>query len=914
MKISNQYSVDYNVFRLAQVPLSKVSLTLLESKFHPEIGARTQIKRVRLKLPEDFFRGIYKVVTVIAPTGFGKTTLLAQWLTEIEERREKPKTLTAWLTFDEHDNDPNRLVRYVIGALKIGVPGLDIENEATTDAIGDTQPEVMLERLSIALLSLNVRVVLFLDDAHQISSMSAIQVLEWLLRQTSSNFRIIAGSRQALGVSIADLRLRGQLLEFDQGSLAFDQDESRDFCELRLRHPIDVASLGALLDKTEGWPAAIELLGLAINDSQDAGKLIADFSTTERGVFEYLSEVVFSRLPGDTLKDIHQLALFDRFCAELIDAACNHPTPNLLLTELNRRHLFLIPLDRQGRWFRFHHLVGDYLRRHAPLDEPTITSTLVAGGCWFYDNGMIDDAISCVVRARNWDLACEWLVNSVEDVAQRRGAGFNLVRWFSYIPHEYLERFPQIRLNYVFSLIFQRMDSEAESELQQLEGLIQNRSHALKRMTRELFEELSSAVPAQRIMLDAVRDNALDLLPRVEAWLSATPNARTRYRGDLLNVAVFACKSLSEIDKGLAYSKEARQVQSADNSLYGLSWNFLLHSLLLFKRGLFAEAKAKIEEGLQFLNENQLSYLEHAAFLQASLSAICYEFDDIPAATQSLELSLLGSLDRTGPADMVILKYVSMARLQFQAGQSEAGLGALRLGRKPGQKRHLSRLTITLAAEECVWLSRLGKHQEAIELAGQFGFDRSIYAKFDVMAEKATRISTRLMLRDQPELAVAHLGPPLIMATEKGLYHRRVELLILQASALLRCGRAHEAMDSWNTALELGQKYGYRRVFLDDMEIIRPLCDTARTYKHVQVPAWLIAQPSKSTVRAEDQLTRKELRILKLLESDLLNKEIADSLFISEGTLKWHLNNIYRKLECKSRSGAVSLARRKGLI
>lgn len=896
------------------MPLSKASLTLLESKFHPEIGARTQIKRQRLKLPDEFFRGAYKVVTVIAPTGFGKSTLLAQWLAEIEEGRERTKTLSAWLSLDEHDNDPDRLARYLIGALKMGVPGLDIESDSTIGVVGDTQLGVVLERLSIALLSLKVRVVLFLDDVHQISSAPAIRVLEWLLRQTGPNFKMVIGSRQTLGVSIADLRLRGQLLEFEQRSLAFDQEESQSFCDLRLLYPIDREVVGALLEKTEGWPAAIELLGLAINDSRDAEKLIADFSTTERGVFEYLSEVVFGRLPASVLKDIHQLAQFDRFSAELIDAACDHPTPNLLLTELNRRHLFLISLDRQGHWFRFHHLVGDYLRRHSPLDESKVQATLVAGGHWFYANEMFDDAISCVIRARNWDLACEWLVNSVEDVAQRRGAIFNLVRWFSCIPQEYLERFPQIRLNYVFSLIFQRLDSQAESELRQLETLIENRSHALSRMIPELYEELSSAVPAQRIMLEAVRDNALDLLPRVEAWLSAAPNAKARYRGDVLNVAVFACKSLSRIDQGLAYSEEARRVQQADHGLFGVSWNFLLHSLLLFKRGLFAEAKARIEGGLQFLAENQLSYLEHSAFLHAALSAICYEFDDIPAATQSLDQCLLGSLDHTAPADLVILKYVAMGRLQFHAGQGDAGLEALRLGRKLGQRRQLPRLTITLAAEECVWLTRLGKYPEAIELAGQFGFDRSIYAKFDVTAEKATRISTRLMLREQPELAVAHLGAPLILATEKGLYHRRVEHLILQSSALLRCGRTHEAMNSWNTALEIGQKYGYRRIFLDEMEIVRPLYETARTFKQIQMPAWLMAQPSKTTVRTEDQLTRKELRILKLLESDSLNKEIADSLFISEGTLKWHLNNIYRKLECKSRSGAVSLARRRGLI
>ena len=156
-------------------------------------------------------------------------------------------------------------------------------------------------------------------------------------------------------------------------------------------------------------------------------------------------------------------------------------------------------------------------------------------------------------------------------------------------------------------------------------------------------------------------------------------------------------------------------------------------------------------------------------------------------------------------------------------------------------------------------------------------------------------------------MAIAQLGPALVRATEKGFHHRRVELLILHAAALLRCGRPAEALQSWRVALEVGERFGYRRVFLDDIDIVTTLSHAARGHDGIRLPAWLKASPARTVARFDEALTRKELRILKHLETGASNREIADSLFVSEGTLKWHLHNIYRKLECRNRSGAISV-------
>jgi ATP/maltotriose-dependent transcriptional regulator MalT len=883
---------------------------LLESKFQPQIGARAHVARARLALPEALLAGTVRALTVVAPTGYGKSTLMAQWFASLAGAAPR-QTCVAWLNLDENDNDPRRLLRYLYGALGKCIPTLAAE--AVREISRTANLPVMLEDLGIRLAAHERSIVLFLDDAHVITNPEAARIVEWLLSHAGARLRFVVGSRQAVGWPQAELRLRGQLVEIDQRALAFDSDEARSFCASRLAHDLEPSALARLLEKTEGWPAAMELLTLALNDAPDAGRLITDFATTERGVLEYLSDAVFGRLPSGQRALVHQLAQFDRFCAELTTAALGQQSPDVLFAELQRRHLFMIPLDRQGRWFRFHHLVGEYLRRHDPRDAAAIRASLTAGGQWLFDNGMADDAIDCAVRARQWDLACRWLLQAAEDSAQRLGDGANLLRWIPAIPRAVLDRYPLIRLSHVFSLAFKERSAAAfERELADLETLAR-RLAADPQADRAAVEELLCALPLQRIMWEGLRDNAAGLRVQAEAWLAAWPDARSRYRADMLNVAAFACKTDGDIDAGLDYCRRAEALQEGDNSQFGASWSKVIRALLLLKRGDFRGALDVAELGIQHVTQRLYGHPEHFAYQQAVRAAVLYEFDDTTAAAQALEASP-ASLDDRALADFVLLTYLTRARLQFHAGQADAGLAALQLGRKLGQRQGLPRVSITLAGEECLWLCRLGDAQAARELARAQDFDRTMHAQYGLVAEKAARVAPRLLLGEQPEMAIAQLGPALVRAAERGFHHRHVELLILHAAALLRCGRSAEALQSWRVALALGERFGYRRVFLDDIDIVTTLCHAARGQDGIRVPSWLRASPGRAVARDEEALTRKELRILRHLETGASNREIAGSLFVAEGTLKWHLHNIYRKLGCKNRSGALAAARRQALL
>ncbi|HEX9208250.1 MAG TPA: LuxR C-terminal-related transcriptional regulator [Steroidobacteraceae bacterium] len=885
------------------------SPSLLEGKFRPQLGAREQVARVRLAPPASLLQGPVKCVTVVAPTGYGKSTLMAQWHAALAGSHAVG-IAAAWLNLDTNDNDPARLLRYLYGALGKCVPSLAVAGALEVSQTANLS--VILEELSVRLADHGQPVVLFLDDAHVITNPEAAGIFEWLLGNAGTELRCVIGSRQAVPWSTAELRVRGQLLEIDQRALAFDDEEARRFCSSRLAQALDLRALDQLLEKTEGWPAAMELLTLALNESQDPSGLIADFATTERGVLEYLSEAVFGRLPAEQRQLVHELAQFDRFCAELAAVALGTGSPHALFADLLRKQLFMIPLDRQGKWFRFHHLVGDYLRRHDPRGAAAICASLTAGGRWLFEQGMVDDGIDCAVRAQEWDLACRWLVRAAEDSAQRLGDGANLLRWIPAIPREVLDRYPLIRLSHVFSLVFNYDAKEVERELADLESLA-GRLAADPTADRAAVDELLCALPAERMMWQGLRDDATGLRVGAEQWLARWPQARPHYRGDVLNVAAYACKTDGDIDAALDYCDRGEAAHAADHGQFGISWSRVLRALLLLKRGDFRGAIVAADSGLQHVQEHLHGHPEHAAYLQAVRAGVLYEFDEIAAATQAMEAHP-DALDDRGIADFMLLTYLTRARLQFRAGRADAGLAALQLGRKLGLRQGLQRVSVTLAGEECVWLCRLGQMPAAIELARAQDFDRTMHPHHGVVADKAARVAPRLLLAEQPEMAVAQLGPALVRATEKGFQHRRVELLLLHAAALLRCGRTPEALQSWRIALELSERLGYRRVFLDDLDIVGTLNHAARGHEGIRVPPWLKASPAKTATRIDEALTRKELRILRYLETGASNREIAGSLFVSEGTLKWHLHNVYRKLGAKNRSGAVAAARRQGLL
>lgn len=619
--------------RRSPVWKDKTAQPLLDSKLRPLLGARRPVARPRLGLPDDLLADHAKAVTVTAPAGYGKSMLMAQWFESL--RRSPAQDVgCAWLNLDENDNDPLRLLRNLIAALQRAAPAL--RGDAALDFQAPLSSRALLDVLGARLAAMPGSVLLFIDDAHLLADSAALQVLEWLIRYAADNLRFVVGARQPPRVGLSEIRLRGELIEFEQSDLAFTSDEAASLWRQRCDGPLDGPTLAALLEKTEGWAAAIELLTLALDGEADAGRLVADFSASERGVVDYLSEAVFGKLSEPLREQIHRLAQFDRFCAELAVQACGPEVPGDLLDELQRRRLFLIPLDRQRRWFRFHHLVRDYLRRPLPAGLAEATrQTLIAGGHWFRARGMADDAIDCAVRAQAWDLACQWLAASIDRRAPGTGLGPSVARWMPLIPRAQIDRYPEIRVGYLTWLVFLQERGPLEREMANFEASIDAWERAGDRDPRQI-DALRCASSLNRMMWRGLRDDGLGALPQAQQWLARWPQASPRLLGNALTLAAYAAKTAGEIDLGLQYAARAREADAERGDPFVVSRSLLLTSLLWLKRGDYGAALASGREGLRVVAERLNQHPEQIAYHHAVLAAVYYEADDAAQAGREL--------------------------------------------------------------------------------------------------------------------------------------------------------------------------------------------------------------------------------------------------------------------------------------
>ncbi|MCC4308721.1 LuxR C-terminal-related transcriptional regulator [Alcanivorax marinus] len=455
---------------------------------------------------------------------------------------------------------------------------------------------------------------------------------------------------------------------------------------------------------------------------------------------------------------------------------------------------------------------------------------------------------------------------------------------------------------------------------------------------RKVIDSIDRAVEFQRAMSLGLDDHALDSRDAALAWFKRWSDAPALQQGVMANVLAAGYKGTGELEKGLTAVNIGKKLLTKAEGYFGLAWSFSVEALLLMKRGDYRRAATVCERGLELVRSTLDGHRMHGSVYRTTLACIHYEFDNLDNACSEMK-QVLQSINEYGVADFQILATLTEARLYLARGEMEAGLAILREGQERGHQHDQMRTAISLAAEECIWLCRLRKHTEARPLAAHYGLEclrtegfpqlQPGFVTRGLFEDKLSRVTARLVIPEQPLDAAAFLNKAIRRCESLGLDHRRVELLILQAIAYQYANESTEAALCIKQALIRGAEQGYRRVFLDDLPEIAPVLEHIELTepvpsKSLDLLTLLLKslRKDKSTVNKEAEseehliegLTPRETHILRHLESGLSNREIADAIFISEGTLKWHLHNIYGKLQCKNRSGALIKARSLGLI
>ena len=895
---------------------------IIEGKLFPATGTRKPLLRPRLDSSSDVLDGIFPVVVVAAPAGYGKSTLMARWHARLLERG----VCCAWLSLDEDDHDAARFLRHLIAALQKASPhvGKDVAEDLIADFASGSKS--VLEAVAGDLAQVQHRIVLFLDDLQLVEGPEVRGILDWLINYAPRCLQYVIGTRQDPGLRLSGLRVRSQLLELGAEQLQFDAAEAARFYRSRLGRDLPAPDLQTLLTKTEGWPAALELAALVLAGSSEPTAFIQHFAGTDTSVVDYLCDMVLLQMDERTRDIVLRISMFDRICAPLAQAVTDVNDAGAALSGLRTRNLFLIPLDRSWEWVRFHHLVGEFFRatyrRTAPAQA---RECLVRGAQWLHANAHVEEAVNNMIRAQEWEQVTRWVADSVEELVFRRGYHQTILRWMNALPEACVDRYPVIRIQYAFALSFYHRHQEYEAQIYRLQLLLENLEAQAHHDARGI-DELRCAVEMQVAMSVALRDDGMRGGELAAAWLARWPEASLRRKGVMGNVLSFGHKTRGHIDEGLETIAQTRQWLEQGEGYYALSWTAYLEGVLQFKRGSYFDSRLACTRGLELVERKLHGHPGQTSLLHALLAGIAYEFDEIERALAHLELAQ-SSVDEYPHADAVIVAYLTQARIQHLRQDESGALAMLKEGQALGEERGWRRVTLSLAAEECLILARAGHHEEARLVATRFDFHQlpPRGGAAPLNSDKALRAASRYLLKQSPRIVVEALDAAIDNSQQRELAHRSVELLVLRALAKKAEEDWAGALADVLRALTIAAPRNYVRVFLDEARELGVLIERLEMEQLRGSEAAPLARRLLRAMCAPDveggapigmgeELTKRELSILKRLETGLSNKEIAEAIFVSEGTLKWHLHNVYGKLNVKNRTGAMTRARALGLL
>jgi LuxR family maltose regulon positive regulatory protein len=849
---------------------------LLDTKRRVPRRRRDSVARSRLV--ERLRRGQASALTLVsAPAGFGKTTLLTDWLATEDD------TGAAWLSLDDRDNDPALFWGSVIAALQVVVPEVGADAQELLATPGST--EAVLVTLLNELGAVGDDLVLVLDDYHVIESPEIQEGVAFLLEHLPPHVRLVIASRADPALPLARLRARGELVELRAADLRFSTDEAATYLGATMGLELTADDVAALESRTEGWIAALQLAALSMQGRDDAAGFIAGFAGDDRYVVDYLAGEVLARQPEDVRRFLLETSVLSRLTGSLCDTVTGQTGGKATLEAIDRGNLFLVPLDDRRHWFRYHHLFADVLRARLLDEQPDRVPELHrrASG-WYEHEGDGAEAFRHALAGGDVERAADLVERGAPELRRNRQEA-TLGSWIEALPEEVFARRPVLGIEGVGSLIGRGDPERVEQRLRDVESLLQ----------------AEAASPGSVVVADPT------VLPRLPATIAM-------YRAGLARLA----------DDGpatVAHAEEALAVAASDDHLVrGAAGT--LRALAQWSAGDLGAAHESYEHAI--VDMERAGHLADVLGLALGLADIQRSQGRLGAAMATFErglaLGTAGGSPLRGTADM----HVGLADLYLERGDLEAAREQLEAGQELGealglpQHPHRWRVAtarlrevegdldgaVTLLEEAAqrydgdflpdvrpipALIARLWVRRGEVDRALAWAREQGLSVEDDLTYLRETEHLTlaRALLAKGDDDVLPFLDRLLTAAEEGGRLGSTVEVLVLQA----RAGRP-EVLDR---ARSLAEPEGYVQVFADG---------------GAPPPAPAAARPRADLV---EPLSERELDVLRLLRSELSGPEIARELIVSLNTVRTHTRHIYEKLGVSSRRAAVRRADELGL-
>lgn len=891
-----------------------LSEQLLQTKL--TIPKRRQALVSRPRLIERLNAGIdSKLILISAPAGFGKTTLVTDWITSI-------KRPVAWLSLDEGDNDPALCLEYLIAALRQIKPRIGSSALRLFRSSQQFPAKTILTDLINEIHLHSSHFVLVLDDYHVIKNKSINGALDYLLENLPQNMHLVIMTRSDPPIHLSHLRGRAQLTELRAVDLRFNTQEVGEFLNqvmnLNLTHE-EIASLDA---RSQGWIAGLQMAAISLKGRTDTAQFIAAFSGSNRNIMDYLFEEVFDQQTEDIQSFLQQTSILEELTGSLCDAVTGRNNSNTILENMKKANLFVLSLDDDGRWYRYHPLFTDLLMHNLKNNHPQMISTLYERASrWYEENDLSAPAIEHALLGKNFALAAGLIIRHAETTLMH-GELATLRRWIRSLPEETAQVNPVLHIFQVLAELWLHEGSlkNEETQLQKAEAL-------------DSRGELTGPLLTVRAVLSAAQGKPLKSVDLARQALKALPQDSAFWR----SVAIPCLGQFSLLRGELPAIPEAIKVYTEAVQM-GIKTGGLFTTVLALRRlaethiaaGHLHEARICYQKIVDLAVDSQGKYLPLASFGLMGWGNLEREWHDLDKAASLLEKGISLSSGKLGSWQLE--GFVNLARVRAMQGLYAEASRLMRNARQlSDQSPDSQQFEIFVSAHEVLLSLKQGnlavaiswareRNLSAMSASGQSSTsDRKTVAGFysyELKQSILARVNLAQGLPEEALIILEKVSGPAEKLERTGVL---IENWMLEALAYQALGRPAKAIEFIDRSLSLAEPESYFSLFVEEgLPMAKLLYEAAQQkIKPEYIQRLLLAlhrQPPEQaqtgkTSRIAEPLSDREQKVLELLAEGLSNKEIADRLCIELRTVKWHTGNIFSKLSVKNRTEAVARAR-----